>query len=442
MVAAKVGTIHPFYSTNGGNTWTQGTSHPRLGQDANAHTVGNKDHYGIVPKQGDREVWFFHLGQHYGVSTDHGQNIYAAGTLFDGSHTRGSMGFHPSNWLNMCMAQQDRATMTTQTGGDYWLEDDIGNPNTGKGLAIATAANYDTYISGAGAFIHGSGRIVTHQGRASGQRVAIVMDQTNGGLGGVYVTSAVSGLSDQAELDPNSANRGFGGKYRITSLDAASPSGVVFTEMARHFVGLTGYGGSTVIYGVDNTNDRNIYRSDSATPGASWSLWKTTSQSFRPSDKRPAFAVCPHHAARVYAVSGDGYLVRIVGTSNPAETTIFDARAYLPAGHPAYQCNSVAVDPFDENLGYVSLYMWGVPCVFRTRNLTAANPTWESIATGDGDGLPHLDLELNIHPLTSDLLACGSHGTYVCKPPSGHQATYGLANSLWDRIAAYMAIAQ
>lgn len=294
--------------------------------------------------------------------------------------------------------------------------------------------------------MHSSGRIVFSGGIVLGRRVHVIEDQSyasGGSISGTLVTNYISSLSDNAAIDPNSANRGFLGKYRVTNLNAAARGDVVFSEMAHHFVTLTGFGGSTVLYGCD-VSGSVIFRSDSATPGASWTTWRTTTRSFRPVDSRPWFVACQNHAARVYAVSGAGYITRIVGTSSPTETTIFDARNYV-SGYPAYQCRSFAVDPRDPDLGYVSLYMWGCPNVYRCRNLTTttgAAGDWESIATDDTDGLPHIDMELNVHPHTSELFATGPHGTYCCKPPADHISTYGLANSVWDTLDAYFATIQ
>lgn len=446
IVAAQVGYANPIYSHNGGTSWTPGTSHPRPGQaTTGANAVGSSDHGGIVGLHGNRNRFFFHLGQHYGVSTDGGRNTYHAGYLFSGSHARGNLGFHPSlaRWGNIAMAGQDYGSMATQNAGVHFIPDDISGTSGGSAGQINTLLDYDDNVSGAGAFIHGSGRVVFSAGIVTGRRVHVIMDQNftaPGSLGATYVTSNISTLSDNAALDPNSANQGFIGRFRVTNLQAAARADVNFTAMDHHFVTLTGFDGSTVLYGCDGSGTA-IYRSDSATPGASWTLWRTATRSFRPVDTRPWFVACQNHAARVYAISGDGFITRIVGATSPTETTIFDARDFV-SGFPEYQCRSFAVDPRNPNLGYVSLYMWGCPNVYRTLNLLDATPSWTSIATGDADGLPHIDMELNIHPNTSELFATGPHGTYVCKPPDGHNATYGITNSVWGALDGFIATVQ
>ena len=210
--------------------------------------------------------------------------------------------------------------------------------------------------------------------------------------------------------------------------------------MSVNFVSLSGAGGSTVLYGA--TSGNVIYRSTDA--GSNWMAWKTASASFRPVDVRPVFRACPHSLGRLYAVNGNGYAVRFDGTSNPTETRIFDARNYV-SGYPTYKVHDIAIDPFNPDLGYISLYMWGCGSVYRCTNLTTttgAAGDWECIAVNDADGCPHVDLELNIHPLTSDLFATGSHGTFVCPPPAGHRSTYSIANSVWDRANAYFKTVQ
>lgn len=439
VVAAKVGQVNPFYTINAmaaTPTWTQGANAPRPGQAYNnAHSLGPSDHGGIVGLYGSRERFFFHRDQQYGVSTDHGQNVRYAGFFFDGHHIRGGMGFDLTDWKTMAGGLQDICSLTTIDGGVSWLQDTIGNNDSGPGLQIANATGWTQYLSGAGPMIHSSGRTWYSVGNATGTRAVVGQTLSGSTVGAAYVyTTKVSGLSDFARIDPNSANRGYIGSFRSTNLNAAALADVTFTKMTYHFATLTGFGGNTVLYGTLASGNA-IYRSTDF--GVTWTLWRTTSRSFRPVDIRPGLCACPHHASRVYAVSGAGYLVKIEGNPTPTETTIFDARDYI-SGAPDYQVNSVVVDPFNANLGYLSLYMWGCANVFQTTNLLNANPTWVSMADGSAQGLPHVDMELSIHPLTSDVIACGSHGEYVLAPPAGHRTTYSITNSIWDEIEAYL----
>lgn len=447
LVAAKVNSPNPVYTTNAlatTPTWTQGVAHPRLGQAySTAHALGSADHGGVVGLYGDKRRFFFMTQQHLAVTVDNGANVRHGGFLYCGQHTRGDIGFHPTDWRIMVAAQQDTVSMATVDGGLAWSSDQITNPDSGAGLQIANAVGWNQYLSGAGAMVHSSRRTFFSAGRASGNRCIVGEEvSAQGVIGAAHVyTAQVSSLSDNARIDPNSANRGYIGRFRSTNLNAGSLSGVTWTQMAYHFVTLTGFGGSTVIYGT-NTSGQVIYRSEDF--GATWTAWRTCQRSFRPEDSRPQFFACPNHAARVYAVSGAGYLTRIVGTSNPTETTIFDARNYV-AGYPDYRVYSFAVDPFNPNLGYLTLYMWGCGNVYRCTNLTTttgAAGDWECIAQTTEDGCPHVDLEVRVHPLTSDVIVSGSHGSHVHKPPDGHRATYGIANSLWDTINAYFKTVQ
>ena len=437
IVAAKVGSTNQFYTSNAlaaTPTWTQGVNHARPGQAyATAHSVAPSDHGGIVGMWGDKNRFVVHQSQHYGVSVDAGANIRYAGFGFDGQHIRGMMGFHPTDWKIMVGGFQDIVTLST-VDGLGWSQDQIENNKSGPGLQIANAVNFTQYLSAAGAMIHSSRRTFYSVGNATGKRCIVGQELSAGGVvGSAYVyTEQVSNLSDCAAIDPNSANRGYIGRFRSSNLNAGSLSGVTWTQMARHFITLTGFNGNTILYGADPSGSV-IYRSVDF--GANWTAWRTVQRSMLPVDIRPVFRACQHHAARVYAISGNGYLTRIVGTSNPTETTIFDARNYV-ADYPAYKVHSVAVDPYNPDLGYVSLYMWGCSVVYRCQNLTTttgAAGDWEPL----NDGVPQLDLELSVHPLTSELLAHGSHGTYCHKPPAGHRETYSIANSLWDLHDAY-----
>lgn len=427
----------PIYSTNGGTSWSIGVSNPRLGQEEDgANSIGSNDHYGIVASTGSREKFFFHLGQHFGVSADHGQTINAAGMLFTGDHCRGRVGFHPSNWQQFAFGQQDTVMVRTANAGLYFSPDAVEAKTSGLGLQITTAVNDSTFISGAAAFMTPTGRVVIQAGQVSGNRVPVIEDYSGDTPSGRVITTALSGsVSEDGALDPYDDTKGYSGRYRLGNLGAAINS-VTATQLDRHFASLTGAGGSTTLYGCDGSG-LQIYRSTNE--GTTYTLWRTASRSFRPVDSRPGITACPHANNRVYAVSGDGYVVRIVGTSGPTETTIFDARNYI-SGAPLYKVQTIAVDPFNADLGYISLYMWGCANVFRCRNLTTttgAAGDWESIATDDTDGLPHVDGQLAIHPLTSELFFGSSHGSYVCKPPAGHTTTYGITNSVWDTLNTY-----
>jgi hypothetical protein len=432
MVVRLEGSANQWYSHDGGATWKEGTTHPALGQEDNfSHKLASVDHGWVVPKTDDRNVFFFHRDQHMGLSTDGGVNVHWAGRFYDGTHTR-DIGFHPTDWKTFAQAQQDRALVLTQTGGDYWLSDRL-DKNSPEGQQITTAVDWNQYLSGGTTLFHASGRVVTQQGSAH-KRVPVIMEAANGHpLGALLVkTDCVSSISEVgARLDPHNGDIAFTGRYRVGNLGAAAMSGVSFTAMAHHFVGASGAGGATTIYGVDNGTDRTIYRSTDR--GVSWTAWHVAAASFRPVDpSSPTLAVCPHHPARVYAVSGAGKVVRIEGTPAPKETLVFDAQTYLGAGLPKYAVNSIAVDPFDQDLLYVSLFMWGVPNVFRS---TDRGATWEDIS----GSVPSLDGVIFIHPLTSDVFFGSSHGSYVLPPPAGHRQAFGIANSVYDRVQAFLA---
>ena len=75
--------------------------------------------------------------------------------------------------------------------------------------------------------------------------------------------------------------------------------------------------------------------------------------------------------------------------------------------------------------------MWGTPNVFRS---TDRGATWSDIS----GNVPSLDGVLFVHPLTSDSFFGSSHGTHVLPPPEGHRKTYGITNSVYDRVRAYV----
>ena len=209
-------------------------------------------------------------------------------------------------------------------------------------------------------------------------------------------------------------------------------SGVTFTQMgsSRRRCDRCGRLDGDLRRRQDRERQGTVFRSTNL--GTGWSLWHTASANFRPIDNSAVLAVCPHHPARVYAASGAGKVVRIEGVWSPNETLIFDARDYLGTGLPKYAVKSIAVDPFDQDLLYVSLSMWGVPNVFRSAN---GGSTSEDISAG----VPRVDGVLFVHPLTSDLFFGSSHGSHVLAPPAGHRTTYSIANSVYDRGQTFLA---
>ena len=431
IVVQCAGQQAPSWSQDGGASWAEGTTRMALGQEDNfSHKFGSKDHYGILPKLDDRNTWLAWRNMHLGISRDGGKSWDWTGAFYDGTHTR-SIGFHPTDWKTFAQAQQDRTLVLTRTAGDYWLLDQL-DQGTPEGQQIATVLDWNQYLSGGSTVMHASGRIVTQQGSAH-KRVPVIMEAANGNpLGAVLArTDCISRLSEEgARLDPHDGNVAFTGRYRVGNLGAAAMSAVSFTAMDHHFVGVSGAGGATTIFGVDDKTDKAIYRSTDR--GASWTAWHVAAAGFRPVDLSPVLAVCPHHPARVYAVSGAGRVVRIEGISAPKETLVFDAQTYLGAGLPKYAVNSIAVDPFNQDLLYVSLFMWSVPNVFRS---TDRGTTWEDIS----GNVPRLDGVLFIHPLTSDVIFGSSHGSHVLPPPAGHRQAYGIANSVYDRVQAFLA---
>ena len=288
IVVQCVGQQAPSWSQDGGATWAVGTTRMALGQDDDfSHKFGSGDHYGIVPKLDDRNTWLAWRNMHLGISRDGGRSWDWTGARYDGTDTRG-MGFHPTDWKVFAQAQQDRSVVLTQTAGDYWLNDGIDKGNT-HGVAITTAVGDNQYISGGAAIIHASGRMVTLQGHVSSGRVPVIHQAAgNDPLGETLVKGDyLSRISEYyGSLDPRDGDTGFLGRYRVGNLGAAAMSAVSFTQMAHHFVGATGAGGTTVIYGADKTKgDRTIYRSTDR--GTSWTTWHVAAAPFRPVDDSP-----------------------------------------------------------------------------------------------------------------------------------------------------------
>lgn len=423
----------PFWSHDGGASWTEVISDEMLGQDDNFSHRLSGDPCQWVPHLVDPDLWFVQRYQHMGISRDGGRTVNWTGRFYDGTNTH-DVGFHPADWTVFAQAQQDRSLVFTDTGSDWWWQDPVTKSNA-YGKAITTAIDNDQHIAGGGTIIHASGRVICAMGHGIGPKVPVLLESDGSNpVGAILVRTDVRvGWGKRGLLDPNDPDRGFLGTHRVTNLGAAALGDVTFADTGYQLMGLTPTGG-TALFGVTNDkSDRLIRRSTDG--GASWTDWARTTKSFRPKDNRAEIAVCPHHPARVYPVTADGRLMRVEGESDPVETQIFNARDYLPAGHPKYAVMGAVVDPFDERMIYVNLFMWGVPNVFRTRDFGI---TWEDVS----GNVPSLDGELFIHPLTAEVIFGSSHGSYVLPPPAAHRQAFGITGSIYDRIAGFLATAR
>ncbi len=265
---------------------------------------------------------------------------------------------------------------------------------------------------------------------------------------------AQKGTSFFGQVSPSVTYRGCVGCQRWIM----STGGVITQDAtwAYEFVGYGGTGGA-VIFGVvvnDGSADAGkVYRSTSE--GGAWSVWYTPAStgndhSFR-GRGNPAIAVSTHNAERVYIGTKTGRVRLLQGSGgSPTATVIFDFKTVMaslypsvsgwagyphPSGGVAPPIMSITESAYDPNLLYCSVLHYGGAAFFRTTNALGATPVWEDITA---DGMHFGGYQIYRHPLTDEIIATGTHGTTVYKPPAAHRTAYSITTSVFDRIEDFL----
>ena len=229
--------------------------------------------------------------------------------------------------------------------------------------------------------------------------------------------------------DAKDASRGYIGRWRYDLGAGGALTGPV--DVTYEVIGVGS--GAGVVFGVEKNSGEQIYRSTDY--GASWSPWAKAPEPFRPIDSKPELVTDRSQAARVMMVTASGNAYLIEGVT-PTIRKIFDLRAQIGAGYPAYELLHCAFDPRDADIGYITANVYGGPSVFRTLDLTSNEPTWSDIG-GNGPRQPR---RIYVHPATGDVITSYHHGSMILPPPKGYKAAYGITASLYDRIGAFPGI--
>lgn len=319
---------------------------------------------------------------------------------------------------------QDRVFAYTETAYDWVWDDRIDRPEKDR---LDEVLGYDSPAHKAqSALILVNGSVTGVIGAAGGQKgvVPVVLKRRGDNpIGDTEIRSFPQGAwAIHAANDPEDHSRGWIGRWRAKLYPGGDVS---FSDVRWEFMGIDSDG---AIYGVEMNKGEQIRRSTDG--GESWTVWTTAPERFRPINSKPSMFVSPHRTFRVYAATSSGK-VHLIDGREGRSTVVFDLRKLLPGGLPGYEVQSVVVDPFDEDLIYVSVNTYGAAVVFRSRD---GGSSWHDV-TGNAPRIPG---RLMIHPHTSDVILSWQHGSHILAPPDEHRDRYGITESLYDRVRGYL----
>jgi hypothetical protein len=372
---------------------------------------------------------FAALSEHFGRSTDGGRTFVWASNDF-AYHYVHALAVDPADWTQMALTMQDRMLVFTENGHD-WIWDD-GVDGAIKDAVKAQAGYAGTTDAGRGALILRNGshrRIISGMGNGTRQVSVVHMPAGDNPIGSATVPDhggksawCVVGVADTA--DPS---RGYIGRWRYDLAADGTLTGPI--DVGYEVIGVGGAPG--VVFGVEKSSGEGIWRSTDY--GASWALWATAPEPFRPIDNEPVLVSDRSHPARVMTLGASGRAFLIEGATAPTIRQVFDLEAQIGPGFPAYELYHGALDPRDPGVAYVTANVYGGGTVFRTVNLFDAVPAWTDIS-GNGPRQPR---KIYLHPATGEVISSFHHGSMILPPPSGQRAAFGLGASLYDRIGAF-----
>lgn len=140
--------------------------------------------------------------------------------------------------------------------------------------------------------------------------------------------------------------------------------------------------------------------------------------------------------ALMVGATGKGYLAE--GASRAAFRQVFDLRAQIGSGFPAYELYHCALDSRNPDVAYITANVYGGPVIFRSLNLTAAQPVWEDLSAG----APHNPCRVYIHPATGEVIVSYHHGSMIHPAPAGYRERFAITPTLYGRVGAFPGIRQ
>jgi photosystem II stability/assembly factor-like uncharacterized protein len=419
----------PQISLDGGASWSGIETLPFPGQPEPFQSLIQANHAYYIFHATDPNLVFCARFQHFGRSTDGGRSFVWASNNFDYNYVH-DIAVDPGDWTQMALAMTDRILVFTDNGHN-WIWDDAVTEAVKK--EIATQAGYVGHTgAGRGALIlrNGSQRqIISGAGNETKRLTMIHSPVGDNPIGacrvpdhGGKVSWCLVGANDA--VDPS---RGYIGRWRYELASTGALAGPI--DVGYEVMGVGSEAG--VVFGVEKGRSDEIWRSTDY--GATWSLWAAAPESFRPIDAEPVIVTDRAHPARIMMVTSTGRAYLIEGASAPKTRQVFDLKAQIGDGYPAYELYHCALDPRDPGVGYLTANVYGGPSVFRTLNLFDPQPVWTDISAN----APRHPCKIYLHPATGEAITSYHHGSTIYPAPDSYRASLRVSASLYDRVGAF-----
>ena len=272
----------PQYSLDGGGSWSDIDTLPFPGQSEAFQSRIQGSHAYFIFHATDPDLVFAARYQHFGKSTDGGRTFVWASNNFDYNYVH-AIAVDPGDWTQMALAMQDRLLVFTQNGHEWVWDDAISDKIRAE---LERQAGYTGHTgAGRGALILRNGanrRIIS--GAGNGFKQVTIVHATSGDnpIGKCSVPNhdgkvawCLLGANDA--VDPS---RGYIGRWRYDLSATGTLTGP--TDITYEVVGVGSEAGA--VFGVEKSSGEAIRRSTDY--GATWSIWATAPEPFRPIDQR------------------------------------------------------------------------------------------------------------------------------------------------------------
>jgi LPXTG-motif cell wall-anchored protein len=399
---------YPYYSEDGGQTWTKST----LSNSLSMMPYNNRSG---VPKWSTttNKVWLFVQGDYASSSTDGGKTFRWDSNGINGILCGGAIHYNVYNSNLIYFGSQDYNGCVTTDGGTTWKYINMSGYNWGGFCYGGYAVDENTYFVGVADSWSGARKLkITFDGGKT------IIDT------GLYFTqeSIIRGKesSYQSPTNPNVLFacdlRSEDGGHNWSKMNGCIN---VYTHNPK---------GEKELYGLDDTGEYVVVSYDN---GVTWS--KVNSSGLQPNTKYSPLKIYDvaydWKNEAVYVAAGDVYLYRVSVKDGSAQLLL---NPYLAKYQNAplnfkgtYKITSVAVDPNDPNIVYCggsgNIYMNDCSLYRsvdggKTFQVVTSNNTNSIIKSGPQSGFETCSIEVN--PDTGELLfASGCFGISKLSPP-------------------------
>jgi hypothetical protein len=429
--------VQPKRSLNGGTSWDNIATEPYPGQpNAFAHKI-HGSHAQFVFHATDPKLCFAIGFQHHMICRDiqaaggakfvyssHGFDCHDVQNAAEDPASPGNLLLNATDrlavWCNGSYVQDstndDAFESAVQTiigstghvggaGGAVWLR----SPDGTKQAKLCCVTPSQTKLGTLVRFVAGGGNPI-----GTGTAISNIAP---------YATEGNSGIVDHARPSHGVLGRWYVELGNNDALDIVNTGLECF-----------GFDAQGRIYGCA-MGTKIIKRAAFATP-TGFSNFVTCATEPAPYDGSLWFEVDQNHDNRLIYPDEAGRLHRVTGApGSQSDVVIFDLRDHL-AGMPAgwayklFRCR-IDPDPARARIAYVSAYIYGKPCVWRTLDFTAATVAWTDI-TGELPKMP-----TNISILSDGTAFMGSlGGTHVISKPSAASAFWTAVRGHNDQTVA------